>query len=591
VVATAGHVDHGKSTLVRALTGMEPDRWAEERRRGMTIDLGYAWTALPSGEQLAFVDVPGHQRFIANMLAGLGPAPAVLFVVAADEGWSRQSEEHLMAAHALGIGHGVLAVTRSDLADPGPATRQALGRLARSSLREVESVAVSGLTGAGVPELRDALDRLVARLPPATQDGPVRLWVDRAFTVRGSGTVVTGTLAAGSVAVGDELELNGRRVAVRALQSMGRDYQRLTPVARVALNLRGLPRDGIGRGDVLLTPRAWRHTLVVDARVEADGRLPTELTLHVGTAALPVRVRPLGADVVRVRLPRPLPLRAGDRAVLRDPGRHVVAAGLLVLDADPPELTRRGAAGRRAAELRDRGDKPDPTAEVVRRGAVRRGHLDMLGIELGSLTSAPDRSGELAVREVGGWLIAPGVWHGWLEQAPVVVGNWLARSPLERGMPLGALARTLVLPDAGLAATVAAESGLDVVDGRAQPVGLVSLGAAEAGVARIEQRLRADPFAAPDSDELARQRLGRRELAAAENAGRLLRITADIVLLPSAPAQAVQQLRLLSQPFTASQARQALATTRRVAIPLLEYLDARGLTERIDVSGRRVVED
>src|SRR5688500_10090407 len=196
VIATAGHVDHGKSTLVRALTGMEPDRWAEERRRGMTIDLGYAWTALPSGAVIAFVDVPGHARFIGNMLAGLGPAPAVLVVVAADEGWRRQSGEHLAAVDALGLRHGLLAVTRSDLADPGPATREALAHLRRSSLGEVEAVSVSGVTGLGVEELRAALDRLVARLPDPQVAGPVRLWVDRAFTVRGSGTVVTGTLGA-----------------------------------------------------------------------------------------------------------------------------------------------------------------------------------------------------------------------------------------------------------------------------------------------------------------------------------------------------------------------------------------------------------
>ena len=220
VVATAGHVDHGKSTLVRALTGMEPDRWAEERRRGMTIDLGYAWSALPSGAVLGFVDVPGHQRFIGNMLAGLGPAPAVLVVVAADEGWRRQSGEHLAAVDALGLQHGLLVITRSDLADPGPATRQALEQIRDTSLGAVEAVAVSGKTGLGLDQLSAALDRLVTRLPRPDLAAPVRLWVDRAFTVRGSGTVVTGTLGAGTLRSGDELELRGRLVRVRALQSL-----------------------------------------------------------------------------------------------------------------------------------------------------------------------------------------------------------------------------------------------------------------------------------------------------------------------------------------------------------------------------------
>src|ERR1700722_6573468 len=170
VVATAGHVDHGKSTLVRALTGMEPDRWAEERRRGMTIDLGYAWMTLaapdggPAGEMLAFVDVPGHERFVPNMLAGLGPVPAVLFVVAAERGWMPQSAEHLAAVDALGVRHGLLVITRSDLADPEPATRQARAEIARTSLGDVEAVPVSAVTGQGLDQLNEALVRLVGSL-------------------------------------------------------------------------------------------------------------------------------------------------------------------------------------------------------------------------------------------------------------------------------------------------------------------------------------------------------------------------------------------------------------------------------------------
>ena len=229
VVATAGHVDHGKSTLVRALTGMEPDRWAEERRRGMTIDLGYAWMTLqdrasasedrgPGGEQLAFVDVPGHERFVPNMLAGLGPVPAVMFVVAADGGWMPQSAEHLAAVNALGVRHGLLVITRSDLADPQPATRQARAEIARTSLGAVEAIQVSAVTGQGMDALRAALGRLVGSLSgrpePSGRSAPVRLWIDRSFTIRGAGTVVTGTLPAGTVSNGQELQLapSGRPV-------------------------------------------------------------------------------------------------------------------------------------------------------------------------------------------------------------------------------------------------------------------------------------------------------------------------------------------------------------------------------------------
>src|ERR1700722_4216568 len=177
VIATAGHVDHGKSALVRALTGMEPDRWAEEQRRGLTIDLGFAWCGLPGGQRGAFVDVPRHERFVPNMLAGVGPVPAVLFVVAADGGWMPQSAEHLAAIDAMGIRYGLLAVTRADLADPGPAMREALDRISGTSLGTVEAVAVSAVTGDGLPELRAALARLVAALPVADPAAPVRLWV------------------------------------------------------------------------------------------------------------------------------------------------------------------------------------------------------------------------------------------------------------------------------------------------------------------------------------------------------------------------------------------------------------------------------
>jgi selenocysteine-specific elongation factor len=210
VIATAGHVDHGKSTLVRALTGMEPDRWEEERRRGLTIDLGFAWTTLPSGRRLAVVDVPGHERFVGNMLAGVGSVPAALVVVAADDGWSAQTAEHVAVLDALGVRHALLAVTKADLADPAPVLADVRERLATTSLGsgpmgEVPGVAVSAATGAGVPDVVAALESLLAGLPTPDREAPVRLWIDRAFPVRGAGTVVTGTLAAGRVATGDRL--------------------------------------------------------------------------------------------------------------------------------------------------------------------------------------------------------------------------------------------------------------------------------------------------------------------------------------------------------------------------------------------------
>ncbi|HTZ45065.1 MAG TPA: SelB C-terminal domain-containing protein [Jatrophihabitans sp.] len=593
VVATAGHVDHGKSTLVRALTGMEPDRWAEERRRGMTIDLGYAWTELASGEQLAFVDVPGHQRFIGNMLAGLGPAPAVLLVVAADAGWSRQSAEHLAAVHALRLRHGLLAITRSDLADPGPALAAARERIGRSSLGEVPAVCVSAVTGAGLPELRAALGSLAAGLPEPRQDGRVRLWVDRSFTVRGAGTVVTGTLGAGTVRAGDRLLAGDRPVVVRGLQQLGRDAAEAAAVARVALNLRGAGPAELGRGDVLLTPDAWHHSRALDVRLErftehAAGEpagepasLPAELMLHLGTATVPVRVRPLGEGHARLSYDRPLPVQVGDRAILRDPGRQAVAAGVLVLDADPPALRRRGAAARRAAELAGLGGRPNLAAEVRRRGAAHRNLLESLGI--------PTEAGAPGVRTEAGWLIADGTWQAWLAQAPAAVATWAADHPLEPGMPAEALRRAAGIPHRDLLPALIRQAGLVAEEGRVRAPGqAVTLSASEAAVATVERRLAADPFAAPERYELAELRLGRRELAAAERAGRLLRIAEDLVLLPDAPGRAARLLAGLPQPFTLSEARQALGTTRRVAVPLLEYLDAETITERLPDSRRRL---
>ncbi|HEY2299828.1 MAG TPA: SelB C-terminal domain-containing protein [Jatrophihabitans sp.] len=580
VLATAGHVDHGKSALVQALTGMQPDRWQEERRRGLTIDLGYVWTILPGATELAFVDVPGHERFIANTLAGLGPVPAVLFVVAADEGWSAQSTEHLAAIDALGLRHGLLAVTRSDLADPEATRAESLEHVARSSLGDVASVAVSVVTGAGLDELRIALGGLVERLPTPDPRARVRLWVDRAFSVRGSGTVVTGTLGAGTIRRGDTVRLGDRAVVVRGLQSLDSERDHVSGVARVALNLRGVAAHEIARGDVLLGPGAWHTTRTLDVRLNVMSsvdHVPARAVLHVGTLAAPVHIRPLGPDTARLTLPRELPLLAGDRAVLRDPGRHVVAAGVEVLDADPPELRRRGAARERAAELT--GGRPDALSEISRRRAVTREHLAALGI------AVPDTAG---LHEHAGWVITDGTWQGWVAAAPDLVVQWAAQHPLDPAMPRAALARRLDLPDEALLGPVLTAAGLAEGGGRVAATLAVTLGPAENSVRTLESRLFERPFDAPDRDELRALELGRRELAAAEKAQRLLRIDTDIVVLPDAPNIAIDRLRTLPQPFTTSQARQALETTRRVAIPLLEFLDALGRTRR-DVDGLREV--
>jgi len=631
VVATAGHVDHGKSTLVRMLTGMEPDRWAEEKRRGMTLDLGFAWTRLPVGE-VAFVDVPGHERFVPTMLAGVGPVPAALFVVAADGGWMPQSTEHLDALDALGVRHGVLAVTRSDLADPGPALAAARERLARTSLGgSVPAVAVSAATGAGFDELRAALGGMLAALPVPGADEPVRLWVDRAFTIRGSGTVVTGTLGAGTLRVGDELSLDGTPVTVRGLQSLERPVTSIAGTARVAVNLRGVPVSAVRRGAALVTPGAWTSSSVLDVAV-TTADLAGELTLHAGSAAVPALVRPLGDTAARLSLGRPLPLHVGDRMLLRDPGRRAVAAGVRVLDLDPPALRRRGAAADRAKVLAGMGPSPDGPAELARRGAIQASRLLAMGVP----------TPPTAVR-AGDWLVDPDQAARWRSALVRAVAEHAAAHPLEHGLPVEAARQRLGLPDARIltallslpaepgpassgAGSLRAEPGAASSGAGALPVkpgvassgagalpmraGTASSGAGElvlrdgrvvgaagvglppeirAGIEAVRADLAGTPFLAPEAGRLAELGLGRRELAAAVRAGALFRIADGIYLLPGADAAAAAVLAGLAQPFTISQARKALGTTRRVAVPLLELLDARGHTRRGPDDRRTVV--
>ncbi|MDQ3953111.1 MAG: selenocysteine-specific translation elongation factor, partial [Actinomycetota bacterium] len=363
VIGTAGHVDHGKSTLVRRLTGIDPDRFAEEKRRGLTIDLGFAWLGLPSGREVGVVDVPGHERFVRNMLAGAGGITVCLFVVAANEGWMPQSAEHLAILDVLGVSSGVVALTKADAVDEETlalAAAEVEERLAGTTLAGSEVVPCSGTTGDGLEELVAELDAAIASAPPPPDAGAPRLWVDRVFTIAGAGTVVTGTLMRGGLSTGDEVEIapEGRRARIRTIQTHKKEVADAGPGNRVALNLAGLERGGAERGDAVVAPGRWRATQRIDVTLRV---LPAAVTgsdvaltekgahlLYAGSAESPARLKLLGSAKVRpgesafaqLHLAHALPLVRGDRFVIRDAGRVLTLGGGEVLDPLPSEARR-----------------------------------------------------------------------------------------------------------------------------------------------------------------------------------------------------------------------------------------------------------
>ncbi|BBY80270.1 translation elongation factor [Mycolicibacterium pulveris] len=538
---------------------MWPDRLAEEKRRGLTIELGYAWTEI-AGRTFAFVDVPGHERFVANMLAGIGavaPENPVMFVVAATEGWMPQSEEHFAAMQALGVRHTLVVISKADLADPIIAISQVRQRFPDAPV----------VLGTDLDAVRAELVALAERLPAPDVDADVRLWVDRSFTIRGAGTVVTGTLRAGTLRVGDEVEHAGRRYTVRGLESLGCAEMSVSAVARVAVNLRGADHREISRGDALRTPGAWLDTAEVDVSVRASEELPRNLMLHIGSTAVPVTVRPLGT-AARLRLARPLPLRVGDVGLLRDPGRHRIAAGIEVLDVRPPPLRRRGAARERAGELASGRARPPACARVD--------EMRAMGFPLDGL-------------RVGEWVVDERWWAQRRREAPAAVKRWSAEHDIAAGMPLETLRQELELPAVELVAEVLDGTGLIVADGLVRRPDAALPPRVDDAVRTVEKWLAEEPFRAPEADQLSELKLGPRELAAAVRAKRLTRIAEGVVLGADACDRAAEVLATLTQPFTVAEARRALNTTRRVAVPLLEHLDARGVTRRAADGTRTVV--
>lgn len=590
VVGTAGHVDHGKSTLVRALTGIDPDRFEEEKRRGLTIDLGFAWCELPSGTEIGIVDVPGHRRFIRNMLAGTGGIDAALFVVAADEGWRPQSEEHLQILDFLDVTTGVVALTKADLAEEAAAVEEEVrSHLAGSVLAGADIVAVSSHEGEGLDRLRDALDRALARAAPSPRGGRTRLFVDRAFTIAGAGSVVTGTLTGAPLSVGDEVTVlpGGRRARIRGLQTHRRRVGTAVPGSRVAANLAGVDAGEIRRGHVLVTDR-WLPTRAVAALLRRPrGSIDAiaergAYELHVATAQTTVRLKLLDAGaqdaVALVYADTELAVVPGDRFVIRDLGRWQTVAGGIVVDIDPPHITRADTAA--IARVRERAGRTGAELAAVLladRGVVRR---DELGPLVGAHDAAPpdavdtpsflldaghasalrDRALTIAAERAAADPLAPGLAPAELFSA-LGVGDELGTELVQRWVGEGALDRSgphLRLPGTGDALPPAQRRTADEALARLREGGASPPSPDEAGLSR----------------ELAR---------ALERTGELVFVAPGIAYPADVwrdIADRVVELIRAEGPATVSRIREALGTTRRYAVPLLERLDSESVTRR-----------
>lgn len=606
VVCTAGHVDHGKSSLVSALTDMQPDRFAEEQRRGLTIDLGFAWFDLDDEHTVAFVDLPGHERFIGNMLAGAGPIEVALLVVAANEGWMPQSREHLQILDLLEVRHGVVALTKIDAVDGELielAELEVLEALEGTSLAGAPIVHTSTRTGAGLEVLRDALREICDRVGAAADRGRPRLWIDRAFTIRGAGTVVTGTLGGGALRVGDELAVlpGGARGRARSLQSLDIDRAMVAPGSRVAVNLAGVDRDAAMRGAVLVRPDQWRSTRAFDAWLRV---LPGERVrstgawhVHIGSSEHVARVWPLAdrqivgpaAGPVRIELRGACVLEAGDRLVLREVGRGATVAGGPVLDPVPPARPRGRQRQGRASQLSARFDAIDDRDRLLALHTAERGAVAISDAR--AVTGARGDRAPAGVESLGDHYADAARLHRWADAVTAALAVHHSANPLARAAPRPVVDRALA--EHGCPGPV-----VDDVIGWCERAGVVVRDAA--GLRLPDHRvaldddqrrardalltaLNADPFAPPAlRDSAAAAGVSRPLLAEMESAGQIVRLATDIAMTSTAVDEAAGLLRAAAAEgaLTASQARQVLGTSRKYVVPLLEELDRRGITRR-----------
>jgi len=601
VVATAGHVDHGKSSLVTRLTGIDPDRLAEEKRRGLTIDLGFAWATLPSGREVGFVDVPGHERFVRTMLSGVGPVRLVLFVVAADEGWRRQTEEHLAIVDVLGVTGAVVALTKRDLVDADrleDARMEVIERVRGSALEGATVISCSSETGEGVNELIDALDDMVATAPVPPTDRRTRLFVDRVFPIAGAGTVVTGTLTGGPLAVGDEAEMlpTGVRARIRSLQTHKRQIEVASPVSRVAVNLAGVDRSRLARGDVLAHPERWHPTSLIEAKIRPVRGLAHELTsrgafsFHAGAAErdaklhlYAVRSVPDGGAFVRIYLSAPVILDVYDRFVLRESGRSETVAGGVVLDAFPPR--RAGATAVDRLTVRERATR-DELAELL---VSERGAVTVADVRVVAGTDPSDIANTRRARD---WWVHDRVADVVRDGVTATLQAFHDASPNAEGRETAAVRRDIVaaLRHAGAPSDAEVAEALLarlVDDGTIERAGsLFRLSGRTAGIAteEVERVARAVADAEPTPptvSELQQRGFSGDVIDAAVRRGLLVRIAPDLVLTRSMVDRAIDVVREAgAEGSTVSSVRERLGTSRRYAVPLMEHLDRTGATRR-----------
>jgi len=604
VVGTAGHIDHGKSTLVKALTGIDPDRLAEEKRRGMTIDLGFAHLRLPDGGLAAIIDVPGHARLVPNMLAGAHGLDAVLLVIAADEGVMPQTREHLEIIDLLGVSRGVVALTKVDLVEEDwreLIQTEVTEALSGTSLAGAPIVPVAAPLGVGLADLGRQLGEVLARTPPRPDRGRPRLPIDRAFTISGFGSVVTGTLSGGAFRTGQEVELQpaGLRGRIRGLQQHNTGVDSAEPGSRVAVNVSGLPREALTRGQVLAQPGGVRPVRRLDASVRVLTGAPRalrhgdRLMLYLGTAEVGVRAILLGQDEVepgregwlQLYLDRPVGALAGDRYVLRIPSPARTLAGGEVLDVRP----------RRHARL-----APEVTASLARRAAGEAlgeelaKHLrgiraeDLVASGLGGAAEVAALPGQRA----GDWLFSPNAWAALAERAREALLVYHREHPLRAGMPREELRSRLALQPAALAPVLKElgrhgvlrdESGELSALGHAPPAELDA--EPEGSAARLLALLSRRPFAPPSLPDALQQSGASWEVARALIArGEVVRLSAEVVFsrraVDAATEVVVDMLREQGQ-VTVAEVRDRLGASRKPVLALLEHLDGRRVTRRL----------